>query len=94
MAERAWTREMRIYDFRTSQHFAMKTSAFSADDRSQRVESDPFRRFTYDELLSRDTVPSPDILIAEIQDEVAALMAQFAESRQASHAAMPGRRVS
>ena len=55
-----------IYDLRTNQHFTLKTnpltrahlddfvSGYRADDRSQRVESERFRRFTYDELTQRD----------------------------------------
>ena len=108
-AERPWTRDMWIYDFRTNQHFTMKTKpltfehlaefieAYQPTDRTARVESERFRRFTYEELEARekfnlditwlkdesledpDNLPAPDILIAEIQDEMAALMAQFAE---------------
>ncbi len=61
------------------------------------MESERFRRFSYEELVARDKVnlditwlkddsledpdslPAPEILIAEIQDEMAALLAQFAE---------------
>ena len=108
-SEKAWTREMWIYDFRTNQHFTMKTKpltlphladfirAYAPEDRSKRVESDRFRRFAYEDLIARDkanldiiwlkddsledpdSLPTPDVLIAEIQDEMAALMTQFAE---------------
>jgi type I restriction enzyme M protein len=108
-SEKAWTREMWIYDFRTNQHFTMKTKpltlphlenfirAYSPEDRSKRVESERFRRFSYEDLITRDkanldiiwlkddsledpdSLPSPDVLIAEIQDEMASLMTQFAE---------------
>ena len=55
-----------IYDLRTNQHFTLKTnpltrahlddfvSCYRADDRTQRVESERFRRFTHDELTQRD----------------------------------------
>jgi type I restriction enzyme M protein len=108
-AEKPWTRDLWIYDFRTNQHFTMKTKpltfahlsdfihSFAADDRTARVESERFRRFSYDDLVARDKInldiaylkddsledpdslPTPDVLIAEIQDEMAALLAQFGE---------------
>jgi type I restriction enzyme M protein len=61
------------------------------------VESERFRRFTYDELLARDKInlditwlkddsledpdslPAPEVLITEIQDEMAAILKQFSE---------------
>jgi type I restriction enzyme M protein len=61
-----WTKETWVYDLRTNQHFTLKTNplreadlaefveGFCADDRSKRVESERFRRFTYDELVARD----------------------------------------
>ena len=64
--ETPWTRELWIYDLRTNQHFTLKTnpltrghlddfvSCYRADDRTQRVESERFHRFTYDELTQRD----------------------------------------
>ena len=64
-SETPWTRELWIYDLRTNQHFTLKTnpltrahlddfvSCYRADDRSQREESERFRRFTYDELTQR-----------------------------------------
>jgi type I restriction enzyme M protein len=65
-AETPWTRELWIYDLRTSMHFTLKQNplrledlldfiaSYSADDRSSRVESERFHRFTYDELIGRD----------------------------------------
>ena len=65
-SETPWTRELWIYDLRTNQHFTLKTnpltrahlddfvSCYGADDRTQRVESERFRRFTYDELTQRE----------------------------------------
>jgi type I restriction enzyme M protein len=61
-----WTRELWIYDLRTNKHFTLKTNpltradlddfvdCFQATNRGQRVESERFHRFTYDELVARD----------------------------------------
>lgn len=108
-AETPWTRDVWIYDFRTNKHFTMKTNplgeddlddfvaAYQPGDRSKRVESERFRRFSYDELIARDKVnlditwlkddsledpdslPEPAVLIAEIHDEMKAIMRQFAD---------------
>ena len=65
-SETPWTRELWIYDLRTNQRFTLKTnpltrahlddfvSCYRADDRTQREESERFRRFTYDALTQRD----------------------------------------
>ena len=67
-SETPWTRELWVYDLRTNQHFTLKqnplrhehlgdfSAAFSAEDRDARVESERFRRFTYDDLVARDKV--------------------------------------
>ena len=64
--ERAATEKLWIYDFRTNQHFTLKTNPLRREDlddfvacynptnRHDRVESDRFRAFTYDELMKRD----------------------------------------
>ena len=64
--ETPWTRDLWIYDLRTNQHFTLKTnpltrvhldefvSCYRAADRTQRVETERFRRFTYEELTQRD----------------------------------------
>ena len=61
-----WTRDLWIYDMRTNQHFTLKqrpltyanlrefVEAYCPDDRSARVESERFRRFSYDDLICRD----------------------------------------
>ena len=107
-AETAWTRDLWIYDFRTNEHFTMKTKPLREEDladfvacyrpgaRHQRVESERFRKFGYDELVARDKVnlditwlkdksledpdslPEPAVLIAEIHDEMKAILRQFA----------------
>jgi len=101
-AEAPWTRGLWIFHFRTNQHFTMKTNpprrahldefvaAYRPGARHERVESERFRRFSYEELVARDKVnlgmtwledvslegsdslPAPEVLIAEIQDEMAA----------------------
>ena len=66
-AERPWTERLWIYDLRTNQHFTLKQNQLRRhhlDDfvscylpgkpRSERVESEPFKSFTYDELVARD----------------------------------------
>jgi type I restriction enzyme M protein len=64
--ERAATEKLWIYDFRTNRHFTLKTSPLRRDDlddfvasynpanRHDRVESEWFRAFTYDQLMKRD----------------------------------------
>jgi type I restriction enzyme M protein len=67
-SETPWTRELWIYDFRTNQHFTLKQNplrrehlqefveAFKPDAPGERVESERFKRFAYDDLLARDKV--------------------------------------
>jgi type I restriction enzyme M protein len=61
-----WTKATWVYDLRTNMHFTLKTNmlryddladfveAYCPNDHSKRVESERFRRFTYDELMARD----------------------------------------
>ena len=65
-SETPWTRDLWIYDLRTNQRFTLKTipltrshlddfvACYNAEDRSQRGETERFRRFSYDDLLKRD----------------------------------------
>lgn len=65
-ADTAWTKDLWIYDLRTNQHFTLKTNpltradledfvmCFMAGDRTKRVETERFHRFSYDELVARD----------------------------------------
>ena len=65
-AEAAWTRELWVYDLRTNQRFTLKqnplrrahlddfVAVYRPGARSERVESERFNRFTYDELVARD----------------------------------------
>jgi type I restriction enzyme M protein len=68
-AERPWTDRLWIYDLRTNQHFTLKQNPLRRshlDDfvscfapgkaRSERVETQRFKPFTYDELIARDKV--------------------------------------
>ncbi len=61
-----WTKATWVYDLRTNMHFTLKTKtlqytdlaefvdSYSPEDRSKRVESERFHRFTCDELMARD----------------------------------------
>ncbi len=65
-SESPWTKEVGIYDLRTNEHFTLKENplssnnltefikAYCAENRSKRVESERFRRFSYDDLIQRD----------------------------------------
>lgn len=65
-SDQAQTKELWIYDLRTNQHFTLKTrplarqdlddfvECFQPGDRSKRVETERFHRFSYDELVARD----------------------------------------
>ncbi|MDF1603524.1 class I SAM-dependent DNA methyltransferase [Nocardioides sp. YIM 152315] len=66
-AEQPWTRKLWVYDFRTNIHFTLKqnplrradlddfvTSYLSGKDRAERVESERWKAFAYDELVARD----------------------------------------
>jgi len=63
------TTKLWVYDFRTGKHFTLKTKALRRPDldefveayapdklRSERVESERFKSFTYEELIARDKV--------------------------------------
>jgi type I restriction enzyme M protein len=62
-----WTSKLWVYDFRTNQHFTLKQSQLRREHlgdfvdcfrpgkpRDERVETERFHAFTYDELLARD----------------------------------------
>ena len=67
-AEAPWTRELWVYDLRTNMHFTLKQNplrfenlqdfieAYKPENRRDRVESERFKRFSYDELIQRDKV--------------------------------------
>jgi type I restriction enzyme M protein len=65
--ERPWTERLWVYDFRTNQHFTLKQNQLRREHlqdfvdcylpgkaRSERVETERFRPFAYDELVARD----------------------------------------
>jgi type I restriction enzyme M protein len=62
-----WTEQLWVYDFRTNQHFTLKQNPLRPEHlaefvdaykpgrpRSERVESERFKAFSYDELAARD----------------------------------------
>jgi len=66
-SEQPWTQRLWVYDLRTNQHFTLKQNPLRrahldefvdfylpGKDRSERVESERFKSFTYDELVARD----------------------------------------
>jgi type I restriction enzyme M protein len=78
-AERPWTERLWIYDLRTNQHFTLKQNPLRRhhlDDfvscyapgkpSSERVETERFKSFGYDELIARDKA---NLDIAWLRDE-------------------------
>jgi len=68
-SERPWTERLWIYDLRTNQHFTLKQNPLRrhhldefvacylpGKPRAERVESERFKSFGYDELIARDKV--------------------------------------
>jgi len=66
-SDRPWTEKLWVFDFRTNQHFTLKQnqlrrqhlddfvdSYLAGKSRSEGVETERFRPFTYDELTARD----------------------------------------
>jgi type I restriction enzyme M protein len=102
-----WTKDVWIYDFRTNQRFTLKQNPLKREDladfvacyragtRTEREETERFRRFGYDELTKRDrlnldifwlkdasledsdNLPAPDVIAAEIVENLEAALAQF-----------------
>jgi type I restriction enzyme M protein len=64
--DKAWTKNLWVYDLRTNIHFTLKTRAMKGDDlkdfikcynpenRNERKETERFKKFTYEELIARD----------------------------------------
>ena len=105
--EEPWTQKLWIYDLRTNKNFTLKTNplqdtdlqdfinVYNPDNREDRVETERFRAFSYEELIEREHVnldlfwlkedsvedaadlPSPDVLVAEITENLEAALAQF-----------------
>lgn len=67
-SEKPWTETLWVYDLRTNKHFTLKQSPLTFEDlqdfikcynptnRHERVETERFRAFTYEELMKRDKV--------------------------------------
>ena len=67
-SEPPWTTKLWIYDLRTNKHFTLKenplersdlddfVACYHVENRHERVESERFKSFTYEELLKRDKV--------------------------------------
>ncbi len=107
-SEKPWTKQFWIYDFRTNEHFTLKTNplrrenlddfvaCYKAENRHKRKESERFHCFTYDELVKRDkasldifwlkddsledaaNLPAPDVIAAEIMEDLQAALDEFA----------------
>ncbi len=105
--EEPWTQKLWIYDLRTNKNFTLKTNplqdtdlqdfinVYNPDNREDRVETERFRAYSYEELIEREHVnldlfwltedsvedaadlPSPDVLVAEITENLEAALAQF-----------------
>ncbi len=108
-SERPWTKTLWIYDFRTNQHFTLKTNplkrselddfvaSFNPENRHDRKPTERFKSFEYEELLKRDKVsldifwlrdesledsanlPDPEVIAAEITEDLEAALDQFSQ---------------
>jgi type I restriction enzyme M protein len=108
-AEKPWTQKLWIYDFRTNQSFTLKTrqlvradlddfvACYKAKRRQDRVETERFRPFSYEELMARDkasldifwlrdesledtdNLAAPEVIAAEIVEDLQAALDQFSE---------------
>jgi type I restriction enzyme M protein len=107
-SETPWTKTLWIYDFRTNQHFTLKTNplkrsdlddfvkCYNPENRHQRKETERFKSFKYDDLIKRDkasldifwlkdesledsaNLPDPDVIAAEIVEDLQAALDEFA----------------
>jgi type I restriction enzyme M protein len=107
-SEKPWTKKLWIYDFRTNEHFTLKTNplrrenlddfvaCYRADNRHKRKETERFKAFNYDDLMKRDkasldifwlkddsledaaNLPAPDVIAAEIVEDLQAALDEFA----------------
>jgi len=108
-SEKPWTTKLWIYDFRTNQHFTIRTnplersdlddfvSCYHAENRHQRKETEGFKCFSYEDLFKRDkanldiswlkdesledsaNLPDPDVIAAEIAEDLQAALEQFSQ---------------
>lgn len=107
-SEKPWTKKLWIYDFRTNEHFTLKTNplrrenlddfvaCYRAENRHKRKETERFHSFAYDDLVKRDkasldifwlkddsledaaNLPAPDVIAAEIVEDLQAALDEFA----------------
>jgi type I restriction enzyme M protein len=107
-SEKPWTKKLWIYDFRTNEHFTLKTNplrrenlddfvaCYRAENRHKRKETERFHAFNYDDLVKRDkasldifwvkddsledaaNLPAPDVIAAEIVEDLQAALDEFA----------------
>jgi len=107
-SEKPWTKKLWIYDFRTNEHFTLKTNplrrenlddfvkCYRSDNRHKRKETERFKAFNYDDLVKRDkasldifwlkddsledaaNLPAPDVIAAEIVEDLQAALDEFA----------------
>ena len=105
--EEPWTQKLWIYDLRTNKRFTLKTNplrdadlqdfikAFKVENRHERVDTERFRAYSYEELTKREhanldifwlkedsvedveDLPSPDILAAEITQNLESALTLF-----------------
>lgn len=108
-SETPWTKDVWFYDLRTNKHFTLKQNMMTLKDledfitcynpsnRHERVETERFKKFSYDELIKRDNtsldifwlkdesledlenLPEPEILLAEITENLRNALEQFEE---------------
>ena len=108
-SETPWTKTLWIYDFRTNQHFTLKTNPLKRSDlddfvacynptnRHERKPTERFKPFEHEDLLKRDKVsldifwlkdesledsanlPDPDVIAAEIAEDLEAALDQFSQ---------------
>lgn len=96
------TKELWVYDYRTNVHKTLKTKRMVGADLEDfmhcyrdRLETERFHRFTYEELVTRDklnlditwlkddsledidSLPEPDVIAAEIVENLEAALEQF-----------------
>lgn len=106
-SKEAQTKELWVYDYRTNVHKTLKTKLLVRSDLDDfvecyraRVETDRFRRFSYDELTARDklnldifwlkddsledleSLPKPDMIAAEIVENLEAALEHFRSVRE------------
>ncbi len=107
-SEKPWTTKLWIYDFRTNEHFTLKTNTlkradlddfvkcYNPENRHERQPTERFKVFSYDELVKRDktsldifwlkdesledsaNLPDPDVIAAEIVEDLQAALDEFA----------------